>query len=79
MKLIVEALSVGVIVVMVGTIVSFVIGKSLKVDLPPVCKDWNKNYVMEVSLFFTGVATHLLCEGLGINKWYCKKGVACLK
>ena len=50
-----------------------------KVDLPPVCKDWNKNYIMEISLFLTGFLTHLAFEFMGANKWYCKYGNACLK
>ena len=29
------------------------------------------------SFFVTGVIIHLLCEGTGINKWYCKNGNAC--
>lgn len=28
-------------------------------------------------LFFTGVIVHLICEVVGLNKWYCKNGVAC--
>ena len=76
-QLIIEALVVGVIVVVVGTFSGFVISKFIVSDMPPVCKDWNKNFVMELSLFFTGVITHFLFEFLGGNKWYCKNGFAC--
>ena len=41
--------------------------------------DWNKYYVMEIALFFTGFCLHLGCEFTGINKWYCKHGNACSK
>jgi hypothetical protein len=29
------------------------------------------------SLFILGAAFHLLCEMLGINRWYCANGAAC--
>ena len=47
-----EALVVGIIVVVAGSLVSFLVGLMFKTYLPPVCKDWNKNYVMELSLFY---------------------------
>ena len=77
LNLITEAVVVGLTIVVMGTLVSFVIAYSIKSDLPPVCKDWNKNYVMELSLFFTGFLTHFIFEFVGLNKWYCKNGVAC--
>ena len=73
----VEAGVVGLIVVAIGTVVGFIIGYFTKMELPPVCKDWNKNYVMEASLFVTGVLTHIIFELMGGNKWYCKNGNAC--
>ena len=45
---------------------------SFKLDLPKICKSWNKNHVMEICLFFTGFLFHILCEISGINHWYCK-------
>jgi membrane protein DedA with SNARE-associated domain len=75
-KLFVEAVVVGVMVVVVGSGVGFVVGKMNSMDLPKVCKKWNKNHVMEISLFFTGFVTHLLCEFSGVNKWYTKNGYA---
>ena len=62
LKLFVEAVVVGIMVVVVGSCVGFVVGKMNSMDLPKVCKKWNKNHVMEISLFFTGFVTHLLCE-----------------
>ena len=62
MNLLIEAILVGLVVLAIGTIVSYFIGKSMGVDLPKVCKDWNKNYIMEISLFFTGVIIYLFCE-----------------
>lgn len=73
--LLIEAIVVGIITVLVGQILSGFYAKNN--DLPEICKSWNKNYVMEKSLFFTGFMTHLLCQVVGINKWYCTNGVAC--
>ncbi len=79
MKLLVEALVVGVATVIVGSVVGFVVGKMIGSKLPDVCKDWNKKHAMEISLFLTGFTLHLLFEVVGGNKWYCKNGVACSK
>ena len=67
-RLLVEAVAVGLTIVVVGTPVSLVVGRMMGTDLPPVCKDWNKNYIMEISLFLTGVVTHLLFNFGGIGK-----------
>ena len=32
-----------------------------------------------ISLFILGVSFHISCELFGINKWYCRHGVACSK
>tara|TARA_B100000902_G_C26620913_1_gene579714 strand:+ start:275 stop:511 length:237 start_codon:yes stop_codon:yes gene_type:complete len=77
MKLLIEAVVVGVAVVFIGSLVGYVVGKCLSIDLPKLCKEWNKNHVMEISLFLTGFTLHLLCEYIGVNRWYCKNGNAC--
>ena len=69
--LFIEAVAVGILVVIIGTIVTKVLfgnGSS---------KDWNKHHTMEIALFLTGVFTHFFCEFTGINQWYCKNGNAC--
>lgn len=76
-KLITESIIVGISIVLFGTITSKLFSEYFKVDLPPVCKEWNKNFVMEITLFFTGVFVHLSFELLGINRWYCKNSYAC--
>ena len=76
-NLFIEAIAVGILTVIIGIIISFVISKIVSVNLPKMCKEWNKNHIMEICLFFTGVFIHLFCEVIGLNKWYCKNGVAC--
>lgn len=80
-KLFIEALVVGIMTVVVGTIVSLIVKKMniFSVKLPDVCKDWNNFYIMEICLFFTGFTLHLLCELFGINKYYCNNSYACNK
>ena len=79
MNILIEALSVGVLVVIVGSVVGYMLGKLFSNNLPKICKHWNKNHIMELSLFLTGFIIHILCEILGINKWYCVNGNACKK
>ena len=70
MKLLIEALVVGVATVIIGTLVGFIIGKYFSSsNLPKICKTWNKNHIMEICLFLTGFILHILCEFSGINKW----------
>lgn len=78
-KLLIEAIVVGISTVIMGTVVSYLIGSLFKTDLPPVCKNWNKFYAMEISLFLTGALLHSFLELVGLNKWYCKNGNACLR
>lgn len=77
MKLLKEAAIVGITTVVIGTIVGFVMGKLFSMNLPAICKKWNKNHIMEITLFLTGFLLHIICEYTGINKWYCKNGNAC--
>ena len=78
-QLLVEAIFVAILTVIVGSLVGYVLGKSFSTNLPKICKSWNKNHIMEVSLFLTGFFIHLLCELTGVNKFYCKNGYACSK
>lgn len=77
MNLFFEAVLVGIAIVVVGTLISWIFGSLFKIDLPPVCKDWNKNYAMEITLFLTGFFAHLLFELFGFNALYCVNGNAC--
>lgn len=78
MKLYHEAIVVGVVCVVVGSVVGGAVGLALPSKLPDECREWNKHYAMEISLFLTGVVAHYLFEMAGANRWYCKNGVACV-
>lgn len=77
MNLIKEAIFVGIIIVLIGTIIGYIMRIYFSQNLPDICKEWNKNHIMEICLFLTGFFTHIVCELIGINKWYCKNSVAC--
>jgi len=64
MELLIEALVVGIVMVIVGLVVRNYT-KQLKM------------YPLEMTLFLTGVFAHLLFEFTGFNKWYCVNGFAC--
>jgi ABC-type antimicrobial peptide transport system permease subunit len=75
LQLLLEAFVVGISTVIMGTVVGFIVGKAVPSNVSTTAKgqnDWNKYYVMEISLFFTGFCLHLVYEILGLNSWYCK-------
>lgn len=57
-----ESIIFGLIVLVIGNISGFFIGRSFSVDLPAVCKKWNKNHIMEITLFITGMISFLLYD-----------------
>lgn len=79
LQVVVEAMVVGLLTVVVGSIVGIMVAPWFRVDLPQICKTWNQYYVMEISLFLTGVVIHLGAEIFGLNRWYCRNGAACQK
>lgn len=75
LNILIEAFVVGLATIFFGFISSFIIEYFSKVfDLNT---RNNLNTVMALALFLTGVLAHLTFEFLGLNKWYCKYGVAC--
>jgi hypothetical protein len=75
-QVLIEAIVVGISTVLMGTVVSFVISQivpSYGTSGSNDSKDWNKYYVMEIALFFTGFFLHIAYEILGLNSWYCKE------
>ena len=71
-RIIKEAIFVGLLVLMVGYISSFLLKPFLRVTLPDECKRWNQKYLMQISLFTTGFLLHIFLEISGLNKEYAK-------
>ena len=74
-RLLIEAVAVGILLVPLGYLVLYG-----SVELSKRYKSVNrmdKNIKMSLGFFILGMLTHLFCELTGINKWYCKKGIAC--
>ena len=77
LQLFIEAIIIGIITVIVGNIIVAVISFSNiypRPKLPEICMNYNKYFIMEISLFLTGAFIHLFCEFAGINAWYLKNG-----
>lgn len=67
-----EVLIIGFITIVIGVILKKII-KLIKLD-----KDTKERYHFdEISLFLLGAIVHILLEYSGLNKLYCKNGVAC--
>lgn len=77
MRLYQEAIVVGIVCVMIGSLVGAIVGRVSPSELPVECREWNKHHAMEISLFLTGVVAHYAFELAGANRWYCQNGVAC--
>jgi hypothetical protein len=69
-RLLIEAVAVGVLVVLLGYVVIYVM-ESMKLKM-------NRDKQMIIGFFVLGALTHLVCEFSGVNKWYCKNGRACV-
>ena len=74
-QLLMEAIAVGILLVPLGYLVLYG-----SVELSERYKSvdrMDKNIKMSLGFFILGMLKHLFCDFTGINKWYCKKGVAC--
>jgi hypothetical protein len=67
-----EGAVVGIVLIVIAYFVSYLVNMSglFKVDLPKDCKKWNEKYVMEITLFLSGLLFHVLFEYTGLNKYY---------
>lgn len=61
-----DIIGTGILTVIIGSIVGAILGKYNSSQLPKICKDWNKNYIMEQSLFLTGVVLHMVTKNEGL-------------
>jgi hypothetical protein len=63
-----QAVLTGILAILLGLLLSICFS-SLKPQLASECETWNKYYVMEITLFFTGVAIRLLMTSEMGNKY----------
>ena len=75
-QVLIEALIIGLVTIVTGNIAVYLTSfMNLKPDMPQICDSWNKFYVLENSLFMTGILTHLFFEYSpygNLNKLYCR-------
>lgn len=72
LNIIKEGFMVAIVTLIIGTLMKFIIDYFFK-------SKENKSYTFFIILFITGFVAHILCQYTGINKWYCKNGVACIE
>tara|TARA_B100000963_G_C22631799_1_gene675288 strand:- start:321 stop:545 length:225 start_codon:yes stop_codon:yes gene_type:complete len=64
-----EALAIGVLTVVLGYLVVYVMNVAKPVK--------GRQAQMALGFFVLGATIHLFCEFTGVNRWYCKNGHAC--
>ena len=74
MKLLMEAIVVGLMTSVIGTIMSYIFMVIQEKKLYVKFDFWM--YVI-LSNFCTGFLIHYICEYTKLNKYYCKNGNAC--
>ena len=67
-----DACIIGFISIFVGYLSGFLLSNiSNKINnLPEICHNWNKNYIMEKTLFLTGFLIYIIFQITGINYWF---------
>ena len=75
-NVVIEAFIVGISSLLMGLLLHVVLGHHAQHANSPNMK--KEMIQLAVILFLTGVLLHLLYEFMGMNKWYCKNGNACL-
>ena len=57
----------GVAAILLGYIAGFIVRPFLSVDLPDVCRGWNRKFVMEATLFIVGWLLYLVMRYIAMN------------
>ena len=76
-KILLEALSVGLATLLMGLVLHLLLGYHAKHADSPKMKE--EMIALSLTLFLTGFLLHVLFELSGLNLWYCKNGNACKK
>lgn len=74
LRLLIEAIVVGVLVAIIGLFISYIVMVFNDADAAHF-DHWGS---VGLSFAISGFLVHLLCEYTGLNGWYCKHGNACL-
>lgn len=61
-QILLEAFVVGISTVVMGSLVGFIMSKIVSTKSSTTSGKWNKYYIMELSLFFTGFFLHVVYE-----------------
>ena len=64
-KLLIEAILVGILTIFIFYIVNIIL------------EYCNIKSIILIT-FLTGFTIHIICQFTGVNKWYCKNGLACV-
>lgn len=81
-QIVLESVVIGIITALIGSIVVRIIisfnriERNQSIDLEKTVDKLGQNYLLEISLFFTGILIHLILEYIGLNQWYCQKKCA---
>ena len=71
-SIIIEGIAVGIGVILVGTLISYLIAIMRNKNTKFLKNPW-----MIVGLFLTGFILHVGLDVAGLNKWYCKNCAGC--
>lgn len=56
---IIVAIIFGILNILLGYIAGFIVSHTHVSHVPPECANWNKEYIMEKSLFMTGIMLYV--------------------
>ena len=71
-NIVIEGIAVGIGVILVGTLISYLIAVMRNKNTRFLKNPW-----MIVGLFLTGFILHVGLDVVGLNKWYCKNCAGC--